>query len=151
MPSAGAPEAEAAREIVSSRLLPFPREQVFAAMADSARLARWWGPAGFRNTFHRFEFRQGGEWKFTMHGPDGTDYPNHLVIDELRPPERIVMRHLPPHFTNTVTLDEEAGGTRIRFRMLFEDARTRDALAPVCVPANEQNFDRLHAELSTAS
>lgn len=144
-------EAESAREIVSSRLLPFPREQVFAALADQDRLARWWGPAGFRNTFDQFEFRQGGEWKFTMHGPDGTGYPNHLVVDELQPPERIVMRHLPPHFTNTVTLREEAGGTRIQFRMLFEDARTRDQLAPVCVPANEQNFDRLHAELSSHS
>jgi uncharacterized protein YndB with AHSA1/START domain len=143
------PEPEAAREIVSSRLLPFPRDKVFRAIAESERLARWWGPAGFTNTFQQFQFHQGGEWKFVMRGPDGTDHPNHLVVDELQPPERIVMRHLPPHFTNTVTLQEEGGGTRIRFRMLFEDARTRDQLAPICVPANEQNFDRLHAELST--
>lgn len=149
MASAARPEAQAAREIVSSRLLPFAREQVFRAISEPQRLARWWGPAGFRNTFQQFEFRQGGEWKFVMHGPDGADYPNHLVIDELQPPGRIVMRHLPPHFTNFVTLQEEDGGTRIQFRMVFEDAATRDALAPVCVPANEQNFDRLHAELSS--
>jgi hypothetical protein len=33
--------------------------------------------------------------------------------------------------------------------MLFDDARVREHLAPVCVPANEQNFDRLQAELAT--
>jgi uncharacterized protein YndB with AHSA1/START domain len=148
MASATSTAPEAAREIVSSRVLPFPREQVFAAIADSSSLARWWGPAGFTNSFQQFEFRRGGEWKFVMHGPDGTDYPNHVVVEELQAPERIVLRHVPPHFTNTITWREEDGGTRIQFRMLFDDAGTRDALAPICVPANEQNFDRLHAELS---
>ena len=27
-------------------------------------------------TFHTFELWPGGRWRFVMHGPDGTDYPN---------------------------------------------------------------------------
>lgn len=40
------------REFVHSRLIEAPREQVFAAMADPARLARRWGAEGFSSTFH---------------------------------------------------------------------------------------------------
>ena len=47
--------------------------QVFAAMNDPARVARWWGPDGFGNTMHQFDFRPGGTWLLTMHEPDGTD------------------------------------------------------------------------------
>ena len=46
------------------------------AFSDPVRLARWWGPAGFTNTFTICEFKPGGQWSFTMHGPDGTNYPN---------------------------------------------------------------------------
>jgi uncharacterized protein YndB with AHSA1/START domain len=141
---------DAARSIVSTRVLPFPREQVFRAVAEPERLTRWWGPAGFTSSFQRFEFREGGEWHFVLHGPDGKDYPNRVVFDAIEPPARLVLRHVPgPHFVLTMTLAEEAGATRLRWHMLFEDAQVRDQLAPVCVPANEQNFDRLHAELSS--
>ena len=143
------PEA-ADREIVSIRLLPFPPEQVFRAIAEPERIARWWGPAGFRNTIASFEFREGGEWKFTMHGPDGTDYPNHSRFETIEEPRTVVMRHLnAPHFRMFMSLAAEGGGTRLQWRQVFDDARVREALAPVCVPANEQNFDRLEAELAS--
>lgn len=142
-------DPSAAREIVSTRHFQQPREALFAAYADPQRLARWWGPAGFRNTFALFEFRPGGHWRFTMHGPDGKDYANHSVFREVEAPARIVLEHLnAPHFEMHITHTEEAGGTRLTWRMRFDDARTRDAVARYAVPANEQNFDRLQAELS---
>lgn len=141
-------DPSAAREIVSTRHFQQPRETLFAAYADPQRLARWWGPAGFRNTFALFEFRPGGHWRFTMHGPDGKDYANHSVFREVEAPARIVLEHLnAPHFEMHITHTEEAGGTRLTWRMRFDDARTRDAVARYAVPANEQNFDRLLAEL----
>ena len=62
--------------------------QVFAAMSDPERVARWWGPAGFTNTIHQYEFVEGGTWLLTMHGPDGRNYPNRsrftrIVRDQL--------------------------------------------------------------------
>jgi len=141
--------ALAAREIVSSRHYNLPRETVFAAFTDPQRLARWWGPAGFRNTFEVFELRPGGHWRFTMHGPDGTDYANHSVFHTVEAPARIVLEHqTAPHFEMHITLSSEAGGTRLGWRMRFDDAATRDSVARYAVPANEQNFDRLQAELT---
>ena len=136
------------RELATTRLLPHPRERVFRAIAERDRIARWWGPAGFRNTIDTFDFREGGEWKFTMHGPDGKDYPNHSRFEKIVPLEVVILHVNAPHFRLFVTLTEEAGGTRMHWRQVFEDAHVREQLAPVCVPANEQNLDRLEAELS---
>src|SRR4029450_11050374 len=63
----------------ASRKIAAPPSCVFAAFEDSARLAVWWGPAGFTNTFKTYEFKPGGKWSFTMHGPDGKNYPNEIV------------------------------------------------------------------------
>ena len=67
-------KAHTDREIVSTRVLDAPRELVFRAFSDPDLLARWWGPEGFTNTFHEFDLRPDGAWRFVMHGPDGTDY-----------------------------------------------------------------------------
>jgi len=142
--------ALAARDIVSVRRFDLPRERIFAAFADPARLARWWGPSGFRNTFHEFDFRPGGHWRFTMHGPDGVDYPNHSVFAVIDAPARIVLDHRSgPRFEMTMSLDEEGAQTRLTWHMRFETAEMRDAVARFAVQANEQNFDRLQADLAT--
>ena len=87
-------EASADGEIVSTRVFDAPREVVFRAFTDPALLARWWGPKGFTNTFHEFDPRPGGAWRFVMHGPDGTDYPMTKDFVEVVPPERIVLQHI---------------------------------------------------------
>ncbi|HWP12574.1 MAG TPA: SRPBCC family protein [Ramlibacter sp.] len=139
-------------EIVSVRVIDAPREKVFKAFADPTHLARWWGPSGFRNTFEDFDFRPGGTWRFTMHGPDGTDYPNRSVFLDIQEPSRIVFEHESPHeFRMNITLDDEGGKTRLEWRMRFESAPERDRVAKVAVSANEQNFDRLEAELARMS
>lgn len=139
------------RDIVSSRLLDATPAQVFQACARPERLARWWGPRGFTSSFHAFEFRPGGDWRFTMHGPDGTDYPNHNRFVEIREPERIVIEHLaqPHHFVATLTLEAQGTGqTRLGFHMRFDTVQERERVAAYVIPANEQNLDRLQAELA---
>lgn len=135
----------------SSRLFPFTPEQVFAAFENADRLAAWWGPDGFSNTFDVFEFWAQGQWKFVMHGPDGQNYPNDSVFLEASP-RRIVIRHVsPPNFTLTITLTEAEGQTHLDWRQAFDDPRVAASMAHIIVPANEQNLDRLHATLLAAA
>lgn len=135
---------------MTTRLLAAPRERVWAAFCDPAALARWWGPEGFTNTFHEFDFRPGGVWRFTMHGADGTAYAMDHRFPEIVAPERIVVRHLQPghDFTLTITLADRDGRTEIVWRMLFDDPAEAARVRPFVVPANEQNLDRLAAHLS---
>ena len=136
-----------ASEIISTRVFDVSRDRLFAAFSDPKQLAQWWGPKGFTNTFDEFDFRPGGDWKFTMHGPDGKDYANHTRFIEIVPAERIVYEHIAPHFRMTITLADAGTGTHMIWCMQFETAEICERFKPICVPANEENFDRLAAFL----
>jgi uncharacterized protein YndB with AHSA1/START domain len=120
------------RAIIGIREFDAPRDLVFAAWTDPKHLAQWWGPNGFTTTTSRFEFRPGGVWRFVMHGPDGRDYQNRIVFDEIVPPERIVYRHdggedvEPVRFSQTVIFEDVSGRTRMTWRGVFPSATERD-------------------------
>jgi uncharacterized protein YndB with AHSA1/START domain len=121
---------------------------VFAAFADPQRLARWWGPDGFRNSFETCDFRPGGVWKFTMHGPDGANYPNEAVFVAIEADRRVEIDHVcQPLFRLTVELVPSVTGTLVRWTQVFEDAAVAAAVAHIVEPANEQNLARLAAEV----
>jgi uncharacterized protein YndB with AHSA1/START domain len=119
------------REIVISREIDGPRGLVFEAFSDVAHLSQWWGPDGFTTTTHAFEFRPGGVWEFTMHGPDGTDYPNRIEWLEIAPPEKIVFWHGegtddPEAFVSTVTIADLGERSEIVFRSVFGTRERRN-------------------------
>jgi hypothetical protein len=83
-----------------------------------------------------------------MHAPSGANYPNESVFVEVVEPERIVLRHESgPKYEMTITLAEEGDGTRLTWRMQFPSEADCAKVRPLAVPANEQNLDRLEAEL----
>jgi len=123
--------------------------QVFAAIEDPSRLARWWGPDGFTNTFTVFEFRKGGAWQFTMHGPDGTDYPNVSRFESIEPGQGLVIRHVcEPFFSLSITLQAHEGGTLVLWKQSFDDDSLAKAVRHIVEPANEQNLARLSEEVA---
>jgi len=121
---------------------------VFAAIKDAERLAKWWGPNGFSNRFDVFEFQNGGKWVFNMIGPDGTIYPNESVFSSIEPDRQVIIRHVsPPHFQLSITLEPSPAGTLLHWEQAFADASVARAIRHIVEPANEQNLDRLSAEL----
>jgi len=128
--------------------IPASLEQVFAAISDPQRLARWWGPAGFTNTFSVCEFKPGGRWSLVMHGPDGVDYPNENVFAEIEPPLRVVVDHpSQPVYRLVISLAPSTGGTSVSWAQTFENSELASRMKPIVVPANEQNLARLRAEV----
>jgi uncharacterized protein YndB with AHSA1/START domain len=140
-------DSSADRAFVHSRLIDAPRDRVFKAFSDPVHLARWWGPNGFTSTFHQFDLRPGGTWRFVMHGPDGTNYPNESVFVEVVAPERIVFEHISDHhFQMTITFTAQGTKTVVGWRQVFDTAAERQRIAKFVLEANEQNLDRLAAE-----
>lgn len=80
------------------------------------------------------DVRPGGEWLLTMHGPDGTNYPNKSVFKEVIKPEKLVFSHgggrengPGTHFVATWSFDEvESGKTKLTIRMVFPSTTDRD-------------------------
>jgi uncharacterized protein YndB with AHSA1/START domain len=141
-------EPTADREFVHSRLIDAPRERVFKAFSNPVHLARWWGPNGFTSTIHEFDLRPGGAWRFVMHGPDGANYPNESVFVEVVAPERIVFEHVSDHhFRMTITFGTQGTKTMVEWRQVFDTAAERQRIAEFVIEANEQNLDRLAAEV----
>jgi uncharacterized protein YndB with AHSA1/START domain len=141
------------RESVHARVLNASREHVVHAFREPEHFAQWWGPKGFRSTIHSFDFRQGGRLQLTLHGPDGADYENEYVVEEIVEPERIVISHPDPahYFQLFITLAEEGENkTRLSWRQRFDTREHFEQVKSVVAEANEQNLDRLAAELGRA-
>jgi uncharacterized protein YndB with AHSA1/START domain len=136
----------------TTRQLAAAPTTVFSAIQDAERLAKWWGPNGFSNRFEVFEFKAGGKWIFDMIGPDGKTYPNESVFSSIDPDRQVVIQHVcPPHFQLTITLEPSLTGTLLRWDQAFADASVAHAIRHIVEPANEQNLDRLSAELGLST
>ncbi|MGV3772963.1 MAG: SRPBCC domain-containing protein [Verrucomicrobiales bacterium] len=137
-------------QITSVRVFAVPREKLFGMFTNPSLLARWWGPKGFSNTFHEFDFRPGGKWRFVMHAPNGAEYPIDNRFMEVVEPEKIVIKHIQEghNFTMTLTYEVVAEGTRLNWDMVFEDRVENAKYREFIQNANEENFDRLNALLA---
>jgi uncharacterized protein YndB with AHSA1/START domain len=68
------------------RLLPAPRERVFAALTRPDDLTRWWGPRGFTTPEIELDVRVGGRYRFTMQPPEGERFHLSGEFLEIDPP-----------------------------------------------------------------
>lgn len=118
------PEKKRPNEIHITRIYDAPVAAVWDAFTDPDRVAHWWGPRGFTLTTHGKELRPGGIWHYTMHGPDGTDYPNKTLYHEVEEYRKLVYDHggndeRAPLFRVTVLFSESAGQTTMEMSMGF--------------------------------
>jgi len=132
----------------TSREIPATIDQVFAVISNPERLARWWGPTGFTNTFNVCEFTPGGKWSFTMHGPDGKHYASENMFAEIEQPAKVVVLHVSePKYRLTISLEPSPVGTVVSWSQAFENAEIARRIEHIVVPANDQNLERLSAEV----
>jgi uncharacterized protein YndB with AHSA1/START domain len=126
-----------------------PAVMMFEAWTNPNILRQWWGPAGFTNTFHQFDLRPGGNWVFTMHGPEKGNYENECVFLEISKPELIAWERLSnPVFRVVTTFEQVANDqTKLIFRMQFENQKECNTIRKIAPEKNEENFDKLEVVL----
>lgn len=148
--------ATSERELVVTRILDAPRELVFKAWTDPQHLVHWWGPKGFTITVREIDVRQGGVWRFILHGPDGTDHENKITYIEIVEPERLIYIHggetadESEQFRVTVAFADQGGRTTLTIRMVFASTAARDkAINEIgAIAGANQTLDRLEAQLA---
>jgi uncharacterized protein YndB with AHSA1/START domain len=146
------------REIVITRVLKAPRSLIWKTWTEPAHIQHWYGPLGFTLTTHAMDVRPGGIWRFTMHGPDGTDYPNNNVFHEVVAPERLVytasdetLNADPNRMDVIVTFAEiDATTTRLTMHSRFQSPEARDHAVRIygAIEGGKQTLDRLAKHLT---
>jgi uncharacterized protein YndB with AHSA1/START domain len=122
---------ESTREIACTRVYKAPKELLIRMWANPEHITNWWGPVGFTTSTHAMEFKTNGLWQFTMHGPDGTDYPSLVRYTHISP-DRIEYEHFGSgaiDFTARVEFRELGNSTEMNFRMTFVTAELRRLVA----------------------
>jgi uncharacterized protein YndB with AHSA1/START domain len=108
------------RELVVSRTLNAPIEQVWESWTIAEKIAQWWGPEGFTNTIQKMDIRTGGEWELWMHGPEGTDFKNKSIFQEIIPFKKIVYAHITGlKFMATIDFTPIGEKTQVRWQMVL--------------------------------
>lgn len=139
--------------ITMQREFAAPPLAVFAAYRDADALKEWYGPDGFSITVIAMDFRVGGLFRFTMHGPDGTDYPNRIMYRDIVPGARIAYLHDsdvdddPRGFEVLVTFAAAGEGrTLLTMRSTFPSVEARNAVMKLgAVELGMQTVEKLAA------
>ena len=136
-------------EIQIIRVYDAPLRAVWDAWTDPDQVAQWWGPRGFTLTTHSKDLRTGGHWSYTMHGPDGVDYPNKTQYLEVEKYSKLVYDHggnddRPPMFRVTVLFSEEKGKTRMEMTMTLPTPEAAEEARKFIKKASgDSTWDRL--------
>lgn len=136
-------------ELRITRIYDAPVKMVWDAWTDPKQVEKWWGPRGFTLTTHSKDLRPGGHWNYTMHGPDGVDYPNRTIYHEVEKHSRLVYDHgatekTPPLFRVDVRFHEKAGKTTMEMRMILGSPEAATEIAKFIKKAGgDATWDRL--------
>ena len=160
-----------AREILLSRVIPAPRERVFAAFTQPELLQRWLtGPAGWTLAVCEIDLRVGGSYRYVWRrASDGLEMGAGGVYRVVESPERFVATELfdqtwyPGEALITVVLREQDAQadpmpsnptpsnptTMLSQTMHYESREARDAVLRSPIDSGMAlSFDRLEALLN---
>jgi uncharacterized protein YndB with AHSA1/START domain len=142
-------EKNRSNHIQLTRVYDAPLSMVWDAWTVPEQVQAWWGPRGFTLTTHSKDLRPGGTWRYTMHGPDGVDYPNVATYHVVERHQRLVYDHgatdaSPPRFQVMATFSESDGKTTLSltFTLPSVEAATQTALHIKAAGGNA-TWDRL--------
>jgi len=151
------PAKKPSNEINLTRIYDAPVKAVWDAWVDPKQAAKWWGPRGFSITTHSKDFKPGGHWTYTMHGPDGADYANVTHYHEIEKYSRLVYDHgsdgkSPPLFHVTVQFIDLKGKTELKMCMKHDTVEAADISRMIIKKASgNSTWDRLAEYLEKES
>ncbi|MCB9222553.1 MAG: SRPBCC domain-containing protein [Crocinitomicaceae bacterium] len=113
-------------EVTYTRTFNAASNLVWEAWSKVELLENWFGPFGFSITTQHFAFEENGSWKFIMHGPDGTDFPNHIKFLKIVPIQMIEYKHVDDEdreaisFSVTVSFESKGESTILTMKHVFK-------------------------------
>ena len=121
------------RQFLVERVFDAPRDRVFAAYTDPELIIQWYGPHGTEMTVDKMDARTGGDWRFVLRNPDGTETAFRGTYREVTPPERIVQtwewEGMPGYVSlESATFEDLGDRTKVSTVATFYTQEERDGL-----------------------
>jgi uncharacterized protein YndB with AHSA1/START domain len=123
------------REIVIEREFNAPRQLVFDAHTKPELIRQWLlGPEGWTMPVCEVDLRVGGKYRYVWRNQNGMEMGMGGVYREIVAPERLVTTEkfdqswYPGEAVGTLTLTEQAGGTKLTQVMLYDTPEAREAV-----------------------
>jgi uncharacterized protein YndB with AHSA1/START domain len=144
------------REVLLTRVFAAPREMVFKALSQPELLKRWCGPSGWTMAVCEVDFTVGGKWRFLMRRPDGKEFGQFGVYQEIVPNEKIVNTELWDDWDAgetlvTTILTEADGKTTFTSTILFPSEEVRDVVLKGGLEHGAgESYDKLEELLTTS-
>lgn len=127
------------RVITIKRTFNHPIKKVWDAWVLPENISKWWGPEGFSTRVESYHFEKGGEWRYVMVSPDGTEYPATGFFQEIIPFEKIVstdefdpeydydisQEKLPKGTITTTTFTKAGNTTEVEISMMHTSAEEK--------------------------
>lgn len=147
-------------ELYLIRIYDASVQQIWQAWENPISVNQWWGPRGFSITTTSKELKSGGSWIYTMHGPDGGNYPNRSYYHIAEINKRLFYDHgisenSPPMFQVDVNfipisgLQEKLDRTKMEMKMIFTNSDLAQRTKKYIKMANGDScWDRLAEYLS---
>ncbi len=151
------PTKNKSSELTITRIYNAPVAAVWDAWTDPEQVAKWWGPRGYSITHHSKDLKAGGHWHYTMHGPDGTDYPNKTLYHEVVKHKRLVYDHganddQPALFKVTVEFEDLGEQTKMQMTMdFFSPEKAKEMIKFIKAAGGNATWDRLAEHLEKDS
>ncbi|MEK6721408.1 MAG: SRPBCC family protein [Chloroflexota bacterium] len=140
----GVPQVQVTREFDA------PRDLVFQAWTDPDLVVQWLGPRRLTMTIDRWDFRDGGSYRYLHTDADGTAYGFRGVFHATTSMDGIVQTFefegYPGHVSlDTATFEDIGGGrTRVHLNSVFQSLADRDGMIQSGMEGGmNEGFDRL--------
>jgi uncharacterized protein YndB with AHSA1/START domain len=143
--------------VVTRRIFDAPPQLVFEAWTRPEHVSRWYGFRDSTLSECRIDLRPGGEWRFVIRMPDGTDHGFGGVYREVVPPERLVYTFRYDGYPDaeaieTVTFQDQKGKTLLTSTLLHKSVENRDGhVASGMESGATESLDRLAELLASLS
>ena len=122
-----------------SRVFAAPRGTVWSAWTEPELLDQWWAPAPWKTDTVRMDFREGGQWFYTMRGPEGevhyctNDYLSIAEPSDFQSIDAFADEHGQPapgmpRSTWTIRFIPESENTRVDIMIRYDDLKDLEAI-----------------------
>ncbi len=141
-------------DVVVTRTFDAPRALVFEVHTSCKHLPLWMGPHGWTMSECKSDLRPGGQVRYTWSQPGSPSLTITGVVQEVKPPERIVSSESwgePwPATLNTLEFTEQDGQTTVVMTVRYSSKEMRDsALQTGMKEGMTIGYERLDEYLNT--